>query len=374
VDKRRLFGSVGVVSSKKDIGSMLDIGLWGITWFWAIAALSIIQILVAAMCGVLFGRSMTRRRRTSQLDPATAEALIGQLQQVNIQVAEDVIKHQSEMSQQNDSLKTLLTSSDASLAGVVLGIVRQIIHSNTTLQKQLAAAEVALDRQQDQIRSHMTTARTDELTEMPNRRAFNEELARIMAQIERNGAPLSVILLDLDHFKQINDRYGHLSGDRVLREVSATICGAIRDMDIPARYGGEEFAVILPDTKAHDAAVVAERTRTAIGEMMVEFDGHRLSVTASQGVAEATLEDNADSLVANADEALYAAKKDGRNCVRLYHDVSGTDRARGAETDHLPTESDENQWQAVTNELRAAVEELSASGTPGERAATTEKV
>ena len=126
-------------------------------------------------------------------------------------------------------------------------------------------------------------------------------------------------MADVDHFKQINDTYGHQVGDFVLREVAARMRSSIRPYDVAGRYGGEEFLIILPGCKMPAAAVVAERLRHAVDEEPVDSGDRKLSITCSLGVASCSAmpETKADWVIGLADTALYQAKSDGRNCVRL---------------------------------------------------------
>ena len=161
-------------------------------------------------------------------------------------------------------------------------------------------------------------ATTDPLTLLLNRRALVDRLATELDRARRYGTVLSLLMIDLDHFKQVNDTYGHLVGDEVLREAASLLQHAVRTVDIVARYGGEEFVVILPETGAEGAIAFAERTREKVAFHM--FGGaHRegLRLTASIGVATfpSTLVESAEDLFARADEALYRAKSSGRNRV-----------------------------------------------------------
>ncbi len=122
-------------------------------------------------------------------------------------------------------------------------------------------------------------------------------------------------MFDIDHFKKFNDTYGHQTGDDVLCHVACTLSMVMRDVDLVCRYGGEEFAVILPATEAPGAILAAERARTAIERMLVEVSGQQLKVTCSGGIAEALPGEDAESIIARADQGLYASKKAGRNCV-----------------------------------------------------------
>jgi diguanylate cyclase (GGDEF)-like protein len=159
-------------------------------------------------------------------------------------------------------------------------------------------------------------ASTDALTGLPNQRAVQVNLRRMAAQALRSGFPLAAIMFDLDHFKQINDTYGHGKGDQVLATVGQVTAGAIRASDFAGREGGEEFVVLLPATDREQGAVVAETLRKAIATIQV-LDVDR-AITASFGVA--VLPDDAtepEALLRCADRALYVAKSHGRNRVEL---------------------------------------------------------
>jgi diguanylate cyclase (GGDEF)-like protein len=160
-------------------------------------------------------------------------------------------------------------------------------------------------------------ARTDALTDLPNRRALEDELTRASARASRDGTWLSLIALDVDHFKRFNDTHGHAAGDAVLATVGKVLTAQCRKGDVPARYGGEEFSVVLPNTNPLGATVVAERIRRAFEASETVFDGKVLKVTMSVGVASAQGRETEPiaALAARADEALYAAKHAGRNRV-----------------------------------------------------------
>jgi two-component system cell cycle response regulator len=167
---------------------------------------------------------------------------------------------------------------------------------------------------------------TDALTGLKNRRFFDERLREEFGRAQRYGDHLSLIMLDLDHFKEVNDRHGHPAGDVVLREAGALIRGTIRDPDICARYGGEEFAVILPKTHMAGALVVAERIWRALGKKTYALPAPAaggpatVQISASVGVSFYPAKDitSGDLLLRYADEALYEAKRAGRNTICLY--------------------------------------------------------
>ncbi len=159
-------------------------------------------------------------------------------------------------------------------------------------------------------------SRRDPLTGLPNRRAFDEDLAREVARAARTGEPLAVVMLDLDRFKAVNDGYGHAAGDAVLRALAARAQGAVRAGDVVARLGGEELGLLLPGADLARAAEVAERLRAALAALPVDAAGHALAVTASLGCAVLAPGEPPEALVARADARLYDAKRDGRNVVR----------------------------------------------------------
>lgn len=163
----------------------------------------------------------------------------------------------------------------------------------------------------------MESAMTDGLTGLGNRRALDAALTRNVEQARRYNKPLSMLLCDLDHFKEINDTLGHAAGDEILMLVSERLQEHIRASDLGFRYGGEEFAVLLPQTDADCALKAAERLRRALNEAPMAYDDRNLDITASLGVATLTDDDSAESLLETADTALYEAKANGRNTVIL---------------------------------------------------------
>ena len=161
-------------------------------------------------------------------------------------------------------------------------------------------------------------ARTDNLTGLNNRGAFYELAGRQIAYCERHRSPLSLIAMDLDDFKAINDTYGHAVGDQTLRFVAEVIKSNIRTYDISVRMGGEEFVILLPNTSIEQAVIVAEKVRTAMIQEKISIDEKSLLVTASFGVAIGSYD--IDGLLALADKALYEAKEAGKN--RIYRSSS----------------------------------------------------
>jgi diguanylate cyclase (GGDEF)-like protein len=161
-------------------------------------------------------------------------------------------------------------------------------------------------------------ARTDVLTGLPNRREILECLQAELERSARSGHPVSVLMLDVDHFKQVNDTYGHAAGDHVLQALAGAAHDSLRRIDSCGRIGGEEFLVLLPETDIDEASATAERLRLAIAEAKIIAEQHALQVTVSIGVATHRPADpmpTPELLLQRADRGLYAAKKGGRNRV-----------------------------------------------------------
>jgi diguanylate cyclase (GGDEF)-like protein len=157
----------------------------------------------------------------------------------------------------------------------------------------------------------------DGLTQIFNKRHFSEALNREVSRALRYRRELSLVMFDLDHFKLVNDKHGHLAGDSVLKTLAATVKARIRGEDVFARFGGEEFAIILPEIDGHNAHQFAEKIRHIVETTDFRFEGTRIEVTISMGVA--TLdpdESDPSQLIKRSDERLYEAKNAGRNCVR----------------------------------------------------------
>lgn len=156
----------------------------------------------------------------------------------------------------------------------------------------------------------------DGLTEMHNKRYFNEAIEREASRSRRYQRTFSLVLFDIDHFKHINDTYGHLAGDSVLRQLGALVRNRVRRDDVPSRTGGEEFAVILPEVSRDGAMQLAEKLRAAVEASVFKFEGTQIPVTVSMGVAEwVPAIADPQELVKIADEKLYEAKRTGRNRV-----------------------------------------------------------
>ena len=188
---------------------------------------------------------------------------------------------------------------------------------DTCFTHQLKSFEQSLDGMQV-LASHLEKhAVTDSLTGMINHEHVFSELKNALKQTQAEQVPLCIVMADIDHFKSVNDNYGHLAGDGVLKEVAKRIKNSLRGFDIVGRYGGEEFLLILHRADLSTARMVAERIRSRIVATPIDLSEELLDVTISMGVAMAKPDEEVNSLVERADKALYNAKENGRNQVVL---------------------------------------------------------
>jgi diguanylate cyclase (GGDEF)-like protein/PAS domain S-box-containing protein len=218
--------------------------------------------------------------------------------------------------------------------GRVLGIIsighsdplRTFDHTDIELLSLFAHQATIAIRNAHQFAEMQYQATTDALTGLNNRRSFGELAQRAYEQSIRYSHPISVLMLDIDHFKRVNDQYGHLTGDHVLRAVAYHCLTTLRAVDVVGRYGGEEIAMILPETDSEQARSVAERLRQTLAQASIETEHGSLQITVSLGAATTTAQDYLplETLIDCADQALYQAKRAGRNRVVVWQPDSAT--------------------------------------------------
>ena len=195
---------------------------------------------------------------------------------------------------------------------------REMQETNKALESRLTASKQEIGSLQQSLEAIRVESLTDPLTSLGNRKFFDRAIDTAVEQAATSGEPLSLLMLDIDHFKSFNDNYGHLTGDQVLRLVAMSVKQTIKGQDITARYGGEEFAVVLPNTALRQALTVADNIRRAVmsKQLKKKSTGEILGrVTISIGVSMLQPGDDTDSLIERADACLYAAKRNGRNRV-----------------------------------------------------------
>lgn len=221
----------------------------------------------------------------------------------------------------------------AALVALYVVLLRRYRTRNQRLEEQVRERTAALSEQAQRLmRANQETsellarlrlksdaferqAHEDALTGLPNRRHFDEALARDLSRARRSGRPLSLVILDLDHFKAVNDVHSHVAGDNVLQEMGALLASGCRASDLPARLGGEEFALLLSDTPLQEALLICARIRDRV-HAIADWGGvEGLRVTFSAGVAELREDENGTALMQRTDQALYRAKNEGRDCI-----------------------------------------------------------
>lgn len=202
----------------------------------------------------------------------------------------------------------------AILISMAISMANRFTSMFSELETEVADRTAQLSRANQQL---ARAARVDHLTGLLNRRGFSEEAASEVRRVLRSGKAFSVVLADVDNFKQFNDRHGHACGDHVLKRVGAILEDHTRDVDRVARWGGEEFIILLPETGTDGAAVLAEKLREVIADNLFEFQGERLRITMTFGVAVHRKGETLETGIARADTALYHGKERGRNKVMI---------------------------------------------------------
>jgi diguanylate cyclase len=293
--------------------------------------------LAITASGIVMGWWLHRRVRSPAAagdEPQIAREVLGRLQELAYHMAANVGQHASRVEEINQEL----TLANGRAPEAVVSVVAKLIDANHDMQQQLSTVEHKLHEQALLVELRAAEARTDVLTGLANRRALDVELGRLSAESEHGGKPFCLLLGDIDHFKQFNDRYGHPAGDGVLRSLAGVLQQSARGGDLVARYGGEEFAVVLPETSLAEAVECVERIRRAVAESRFRWGAEEFHVTISFGAAEMLAGEEAAGLLRRADMALYAAKDAGRN-RSAWHDgraICGLEEVAAAPPDTLP--------------------------------------
>lgn len=269
------------------------------------------------VAGVLLGFWLGRRSgsATRIADRQQFLHFLQNLSHWTTEFAGDVSKYQTQLT----SISQRFSGDKDAPREEIVALLAQMMQANQQLQHRLDTAEERLELQTHQIADYLTEARTDGLTGLTNRRSFDQALEVLYGGWQNKQQIFSLGLVDIDHFKKINDTYGHPAGDFVLRRVSEAMRDEFRDSVCVARYGGEEFAILslLP---AEEAADAVDRFRSAIAATEFRHEEVVIPVTLSGGVARIAPEDTLATLVRRSDEALYSAKLNGRNRVYLHDD------------------------------------------------------
>lgn len=228
------------------------------------------------------------------------------------QMAEN--RHIPDMVDINNLISYVVNDGTYSARLYILPRKKMLVHHNAIINTIISSINIAIEKNLN-MQQLENAAAIDPLTNCYNRRALDTSIENDIAYAKRHGLDLSVIMLDLDNFKMINDVYGHLAGDAVLKAISGFIPSLVRKSDYLGRYGGEEFVLVLPDSTLYDAVQVAHKIKKMIENLRVQFDGKNIAVSASFGVAGLENKQDGSSLLQEADERLYQAKSLGKNTV-----------------------------------------------------------
>jgi diguanylate cyclase len=278
------------------------------------------------------------------------QRLVAGVCQATADAACEVSAHQSRVQTLADELGTVGLADPA----IVAVVVQKLLQANAELQQRLAHTERAIESHQRELKATVRAAQTDALTGLVNRRVLEARLQRALREHEQGGGPATLLMLDLDHFKSLNDTYGHMAGDAALRQVAQVLQRHAGAGQLAARYGGEEFAVLFSRPLA-EAAPQAEAIRQAIGQSAFSFNGTPIPLTASGGLAELVAGDSPTAWIERADKALYAAKRSGRNCTFQISAEGVVERVRGAA---VQAPQEEQAEESGERGLKAAAAEL----------------
>ncbi len=254
-------------------------------------------------------------------DLMQASLIAKRLQDLADEMSSSAQEHRSKLDQASQLLTSGTDASDDSVTEMVVDVIGNVVRANQNLKSKLDMAEGRLQEQAVEIEAHMSRSLTDALTGLPNRREFNSRLGERMGAWNRRRDVFSLLLIDVDHFKKLNDRHGHLAGDQVLATIGRALRGAVRREDLVARYGGEEFAVLLPSTSLEQAISAAQKVRDAVARASINRHNQQITVTVSGGLSTIEASERVESLIQRADSALYAAKEAGRNCTFLHNGI-----------------------------------------------------
>jgi diguanylate cyclase len=244
------------------------------------------------------------------------QGLVGGLGRNIRDIQGDADTYDQSLEEHREALQKLVTVEDLKeLEKSLLSQVEVIQKSNDRYRTQLTEVNAKVEEQQEELEQLQTEAGQDFLTGIANRKVLSERTDELLSLARRHGNVFSIIMFDIDHFKRVNDTYGHLAGDRILKAVASLINAQRRVADIFGRYGGEEFVMVLPETGQEQAAGVAEKIRERVEKAAFKFEDQTIKITISIGVGSVNVNDSETTFLKRVDDALYKAKLGGRNRV-----------------------------------------------------------
>ncbi len=298
-------------------GLALVIGLW--LWLWRKLATIHVPSTEDTVTKQLDAKSEGNQKATNEIEKMklAVHGLLKNLESNVQNLLDDTTKYGNNLDEHASQIKKAETlAAIQQVEQLLLQAVEKMKDSTNDYQQQLNEAQKKL-REQEQILEKLSRdANTDFLTQVNNRASFDKRLNEEFNRFKRYGQKFSIIMLDLDHFKEINDTYGHIAGDRVLRAIASLLNDEKRVSDFLARYGGEEFVLILPGIDSNSAVNVADKLRIKVENTTFRYENYSIHLSLSAGVTEILPEDQTPmDVVKRVDDATYEAKNKGRNQV-----------------------------------------------------------
>jgi diguanylate cyclase len=284
---------------------------------WSLAA-----VVTGLLSGFVIGRTYTLNNETKRLkeDRArTLSALISLMESTN-QLNNDVDHHHNELVSARKDIMEIEPNHDFShLQNRLVKNISRVVESNRRMENDLVVSRYQLEAQAQELDRTRLEARTDSLCAVGNRKAFDESTKFMISRLQTSDAAFGMLLVDIDHFKRINDSFGHDAGDEVLVNIGQALKECVRPDDIVFRIGGDEFAILLEGVSAETAKLVGTRIRSTIErfDFSVGNKGSSTVVTMSMGMAVASRNDNSETIYKRADLALYESKAQGRNRLQI---------------------------------------------------------
>jgi len=249
---------------------------------------------------------------------ATIQETVGGAMATTEQLSQDLGERNGELSRNVTSLRAARQRDEVlQLLTLIVTQAGGIQSSVDSSHKELVKTRQALQSMQKELSNTRQQLNEDALTGALNRRGMDQTLLREIARAQRNKTPLALAMLDIDHFKQINDKYGHAVGDEALMHFAALTRSILRKSDAFVRYGGEEFVLILPETDARGSRLVLARLQEVVAKFPLRHQDKAIALSFSAGLAQFRADENGHGLLHRADEALYGAKHAGRNCIKV---------------------------------------------------------